>query len=368
MPTTADEPLGTLIPSLPNEVALQCLARVPRQYHLVLAAVSKPIRSLLASPDFFAVRSSLNCSELLFYLRVVEANRPLWFMVHRNAATGNTKVARLPTAPQEPLVWSDCAVVGPNIYDLGCRFSTEVWIFNCGIHTWERGPSLPKMRSKAVKHVVLEGKIYAIGGWTAECALADVFDTVTGRWEALPSPKLRVYGEPVVGCAIRSGKVCVWLKREELRFDPATRTWEVFKSRAGSELHSSVEICEVNGVLCSLDPYSIPFGKIKHFDERTGVWRPLKLVGDRGLLNLNDHLMRPWMFNVRGRLVLIGTEYFRGGTRVWCGVIEVVKNVGDECGDFRGEVLWSEIVFWTNEWVMEGRKPPLFYACLPVSL
>ncbi|EXC25521.1 hypothetical protein L484_009830 [Morus notabilis] len=38
-----------LIPSLPNDIFLQCLACVPRQYHPVLAAVAKPIRSLVSS-------------------------------------------------------------------------------------------------------------------------------------------------------------------------------------------------------------------------------------------------------------------------------------------------------------------------------
>lgn len=108
---------------------------------------------------------------------------------------------------------------------------------------------------------------------------------MTGRWEALPSPKLRVYAENVVGCAIGSGKVTVWLKREELRFDPATTTWEVFESGIGSELRPTVEICEVNGVLGCFYHYSRRIPTIKRFDERIGAWKLLKLVDDRGLLN-----------------------------------------------------------------------------------
>lgn len=141
MSTATDEAPAILIPSL------------PRQYHPVLAVVSKPIRCPLSSPEFFAVRSPPNCSELLFYLRIVEFDKPLWFMVHRrpnpNAATGDIKVARLPSSPEEPLVWSDYAVVGSKIYDLGHLFSTEVWIFHCGLHRWERDPSIP-MRRHAV--------------------------------------------------------------------------------------------------------------------------------------------------------------------------------------------------------------------------
>lgn len=62
-------------------------------------------------------------------------------------------------------------------------------------------------------------------------------------------PELMVYNKLVLGCGIRGGKVCVWLEGEELRFDTATKTWEAF----GIVVWQSSPMCEVNGVLYSLD-------------------------------------------------------------------------------------------------------------------
>ncbi|EXC19724.1 F-box/kelch-repeat protein SKIP6 [Morus notabilis] len=364
-----------LIPSLPNDVALQCLARVPRRYHRVLAAVSKPIRSVLSSPHFFAVRSSLNCTELLPYLRIRSryCHTVGWFTVFgRRPDDGKNDiiVAPVPGDPNDRLDWSNYAAVGPKIYVVGgisgdC-YSTELWIFDCRFHTWERGPSMPTVQRCAAKTVVLDGKIYAIGCWTEENSWVNVFDTVDGRWEALPSPKLRVYGKEVDGCAIRGGKVCVWSEFEELKFDPATKTWEVFRSGVGSGLRWTTQICEVNGMLYCTENYK---GMIKGFDERNGVWKEVKIVDNTGLLP--NHLWKPWMVNVGGRLVIMGWKELQDQivnpelddkVGVWCAEIEVEKD-GD--GDFRGEVQWSEMVSSMRTWLAD--RAPLFYACVPVS-
>ena len=50
---------------------------------------------------------------------------------------------------------------------------------------------------------------------------------------------------------------------------------------------------------------------------------------------------------------------------IWCQEIEGKKN-GDEDGDFQGEVVWSEMVYSTRAWLVDGS--PLFYACMPVCL
>lgn len=102
---------------------------------------------------------------------------------------------------------------------------------------------MPPARKFGARAVVHDGMIYVFGHVTTEGSWADVFDRVSGRWEALPSPELKVYNKSVEGCGIRGGKVCVWVNGEELRFDPVTKTWEVF--RLGMPWFS--HICDVNG-------------------------------------------------------------------------------------------------------------------------
>ncbi|EXC19722.1 F-box/kelch-repeat protein SKIP6 [Morus notabilis] len=373
MSTAATEaPPEILIPSLPNDIALQCLARVPRQYHPVLAAVSKPIRSLLSSPHFFAVRSSLNCSELLPYLRIhSQSDKTLsWSAVYGRRPNPNSDdnktniiIAPVPGLPDDCLDWSHNVAIGPKIYVFGGKtdrlFSTKVWIFDCRFHTWERGPSMPTALGCATKTVVFDGKIYVIRQWKMTGSWADVFDAVAGRWEALPSPVLEVYGKLVLGCAIRGGKVCIWMDKEELRFDPAMKTWEAFESRIGYGLDWNIEMCEVNGVLCCLDGYS---GLIKGFDERIGGWKRLKFV-NKGMRSYRRNLR---MSNVGGRLVILESALLRNLEKtmgVWCVEIEVKK---DKDGNLQGEVLWSEMVYSTC--VCGTYRWPLLYNCMPVSL
>ncbi|EXC19727.1 F-box/kelch-repeat protein SKIP6 [Morus notabilis] len=371
--TTTEAPPGILIPSLPNDVALQCLARVPRQYHPVLAAVSKPIRSLLSSPELFAARSSLNSTESLLYLtiRSLYGKPKGWFTVYGRRSNTNDDnksniiVAPVPGVPKDRLDWSDCAAVGSKIYVVGgincVSYSTKVWIFDCRFHTWERGPGMPTVRSQAAKTVVLDSKIYVIGCWTEKKSWVLVFDTVARSWETLPSPKLGVYNERVVGCTIRGGKVCVWLEREEIRFDPATETWEVFESGVRPGFHWTAQMCEVNGVLYCADEDT---RTIRGLNERNGIWKELKLVNNRGLPN---RFRDPCMVNVGGRLVIMGLGYprdeiFTSELELWCAEIEVKM---DRDGDLLGEVLWSKLVFSMSSLLVD--MEPLFYTCLPVS-
>ncbi|GMN33476.1 hypothetical protein TIFTF001_004177 [Ficus carica] len=169
---------------------------------------------------------------------------------------------------------------------------------------------MPETQWGFTKTVVLGTNIYVIRWPTVETPWADVFDTVAGRWESLPSVKLRATNQMGGGCAIRGGKVCVWVAGEELRFDPETKTWERL---------------------------------IEWFDERIGEWKKLKFVNK----GFRSHWRNIRMSNVGGRLAIMGSAVLRsvGNTvGVWYMEIEVKK---DEDGDFRGEVLWSEMVHST---------------------
>ncbi|GMN33485.1 hypothetical protein TIFTF001_004172 [Ficus carica] len=358
--TTTETPSEILIPSLPNDVALQCLARVPRQYHPVLAAVSKPVRSLLSSPEFFAARSALNCAEHLLYFRIgiLDFRPARWFTLYRrpnpNSAAGNFTMAPVPGNPNDCLQLYKHAVVGPKIYllsdEIGHKNTAKVWIFDCRFHTWERGPNIPTCQKFGLRTVVLDAKIYVFGSLTVKGSWADVFDTVAGRWEALPSPELTVYDKLVLGCGVKGGKVCVWVvEGVELRFDPGTKTWEV-NSLA---LPGFEQICEVNGVLCCCNG---DIRTLKGFDERVGLWKEINLVNG-GFPN--DFLVLQTL-NVGGRLVIVGL----GRMGVWCAEFEVKQDRDN--GDFSGEVLWSDMVYLMHKSFLY--RLSLFNTCMPVSL
>lgn len=65
----------SLIPGLPQELALRCLARVPRVLHGKLRAVCKPWRKVVESQEFLDLRKQLEVSEDWLYLHVGNAPR-----------------------------------------------------------------------------------------------------------------------------------------------------------------------------------------------------------------------------------------------------------------------------------------------------
>ncbi|PON52263.1 F-box domain containing protein [Trema orientale] len=249
-----------IIPGLPDDVTLNVLARVPRCHHPVLAAVSKRIRSVVTSPDLFAIRSRLNCAEDQIYLIAHEGTQmPIdWFVVHRKPG-GNVNGPILAPIPSGPLMYrpdtSAYAIIGPKIYVLGgltCkgRPSSDVWVLDCRSHAWERGQSM-QMRRAFTSAAVVDGRIYVMGGcmlkedaWARETHWVETLDLVAaeegGRWEweGIPS-SAEVHSKNFVTFSnVMGGGICIWAGGEEFRFDPATKAWEkwvVFGS-AGREI------------------------------------------------------------------------------------------------------------------------------------
>ncbi|KAL5540931.1 hypothetical protein UlMin_044907 [Ulmus minor] len=234
MSTTAQPqspPEGILIPGLPNDIALNCLARVPRCHHPVLSAVSKPIRSLLASPAFFNCRSLLKCSETLLYVLLtrrrsceVKETYSLSTLFHKpNQNQEIEKNLVLVPSPPTPvrLESFDCVALGPKIYVSGANIA-GFWVFDCRFHTWEIGPNMLTARTHGEMFVV-EDKIYVMGGNLPSVnPLGEVFDPITGQWEIICGPEEMGYE-----CCVSVGsKIYVVYEQGGLVFETKTKMWE----------------------------------------------------------------------------------------------------------------------------------------------
>ncbi|TKY59522.1 F-box/kelch-repeat protein [Spatholobus suberectus] len=69
-----------LIPSLPDEISMQILARVPRIYYLNLKLVSRAWKATLVSSELFCVRKELGTmEEWLYILTKVKDDKLLWY-------------------------------------------------------------------------------------------------------------------------------------------------------------------------------------------------------------------------------------------------------------------------------------------------
>ncbi|PNT27750.1 hypothetical protein POPTR_007G081100v4 [Populus trichocarpa] len=333
-------PPQILIPSLPNDIALNILARIPRSYHPRLTLVSKPFRSILSSPLLYTTRSLLNTSQHFLYLslRIPTTTSLQWFTLYPD----QTKNSLIPLTPApSPLVGSAFAAVGPKIYVIGGSIndipSPHVWALDCRSHTWEAVPSMRISREFAAAGVV-DGRIYVIGGcvvdtWAKSRNWAEVFDPKTERWDSVDSGKDDLLREKWMhGSAVVNERIYVMADRNGVVYEPKTKRWESVESEL--DLGWRGRACVVNGILYCYDYV----GNIRGFDVRNGAWKELRGVEKE----LPRFLCGATMANVGGKLVVVWER--KGNVKemeVWCAEIEVEEN-GE--GELRGRVEWCDVV------------------------
>ncbi|XP_013639180.1 PREDICTED: putative F-box/kelch-repeat protein At3g24610 [Brassica oleracea var. oleracea] len=155
--------------SLPDAVAISCLARVSRLDQAALSVVSKRFRSLVVSPEFYKI-------------------------TRRSAypATGNTvkRAQPIPFFPSQPREGSAVVSLDGSIYVFGGLVNGErtsgVLLLDCRYHTWHQVTPMRVARASATAQVV-NGKIYVLGGCKDRRSAdwGEVFDPKTQTWAAL---------------------------------------------------------------------------------------------------------------------------------------------------------------------------------------
>nr|VDC65531.1 unnamed protein product [Brassica rapa] len=149
-------PSSSSFDSLPDAVAISCLARVSRLDQAALSAVSKRFRSLVVSPEFYKTRSLMGHAEKCVYVCL-----------------------GLP-----PHIIPRCIYVFGGLVK-GERTS-GVLLLDCRYHTWHQVTPMRVARASATAQVV-NGKIYVLGGCKDKkpADWGEVFDPKTQTWAAL---------------------------------------------------------------------------------------------------------------------------------------------------------------------------------------
>ncbi|XP_010423786.1 PREDICTED: putative F-box/kelch-repeat protein At5g03000 [Camelina sativa] len=298
--------------SLPADVILNCLARVPRFYGPTLSLVSRDFKSLIASPELEATRSCIGVTEnyLCVCLELNKNNSDTrWFTL--SPLPKQHKLKPIPSFPYQHPKSSTVLSIGSEIYIIGGfvkgRRSRRVLVLDCRSHQWRR---LPNMRQPTVSAAaeVIDGKMYVIGGcrYNDIDKWGEVYDPKTQTWEpVLPTTQdLTIQKSVVPGRLVMGGKVY-------------TMCYLSYKLA----LEKGVCLVEVEKVLCLI---SVSEGKLRWFDpeEDLGVtvW---------------------WRSVVFGRLGLGWTKECK--TEIWCAEISFERRgFGSEIWGF---VEWSKIVF-----------------------
>ncbi|XP_019096140.1 PREDICTED: F-box/kelch-repeat protein At5g51250-like [Camelina sativa] len=208
-----------LVPSLPDDLVLVIVARVPRLYYPTLSLVSKRFRSLVASPELYKVRSLLGHTESCLYvcLELGLNKKVSWFTLCRkpDQTTLNSKrsayisrkkeessgyvLARVSISDSPCSNSAGLVAVGSDIYNVADIYTirercVSLSVMDCQSHTWRKAPSL-RVKLLTLSASVLDRKIYVAGNYKARDTernmlenSVEVFDIDTQMWASVPIP------------------------------------------------------------------------------------------------------------------------------------------------------------------------------------
>ncbi|KFK30301.1 hypothetical protein AALP_AA7G244000 [Arabis alpina] len=226
--------------SLPDAVALSCVAHVPRSDYATISLVSKSHRSLVASPELCRARTLIGCTEQSFYvcLRSGRDPTPRWFIL-----TGNRSLKPITSNPYQPPESSSFVVVDWGIYVIGGLINgkptSDVLFLDCYSNTWRRVPSMKMPRASASASFV-DRKIYVFGG----CGE----DADSSNWAEVFDPKMK---DPNLGgttrdsmpgnrnewCAIGKLLYCLGTRGKILWCEPDELDWKEVKGLEKLQTH-----------------------------------------------------------------------------------------------------------------------------------
>ncbi|XP_010518074.1 PREDICTED: F-box/kelch-repeat protein At2g44630-like [Camelina sativa] len=270
-PRKTNQPPPASFSSLPIDIVLNVLARVPRRYYPILRCVCKSLRSLLRSPEIHKTRSFLGKDSLYicFMDKSTDPKTPHWFALRRieNSTTDENVFDSI----EFPCGYSLSTIaVGHEIFVIpGTHIrSTNLLIFDTQSGKFRQGPSLlVKRQSNSVG--LVGGKIYVIGGHREDKIPAQVFDLKTQTLEAAPIPEAD--GRFVWSCAASFSldrKVCALISGRGMTcYDPrdgSCETPELPKDR-----WCKGGVCVIDNVLFV---YFFRFG-LMWYDSQLMLWR-----------------------------------------------------------------------------------------------
>ncbi|KAL0726352.1 hypothetical protein Bca4012_022445 [Brassica carinata] len=355
--------------SLPDEVALSCMALLPRSDHASLSRVSKRYRSLVASPHLYDIRSQLGYS--CFYVCLSLHGRystPRWFIISREK-TVNRLMTPIPPCPSShptegfAVVSLDCRiyVIGGSVFSSSSSgyTSSHVLLLDCRTHTWRQVTSMNVARRRATAGVV-NGKIYVFGGCSGIKTYGEVFDPKTQTWTTLPPvpvsvrPDVSFRESMVMGDTVYA--VPFQNSSSQLYYSPKEGIWgRTMKDVNVSKLRiQSYSLCVTENVLYSCDDEGNVFWR----EPEDSKWK--KVIGLRPLdyYLYERFVSSTWdtpscdeFFESYSKLRTFGTNilmfWFKYNPKntnvdIWCAEISFERR--RDIGEVVGKIEWLQSV------------------------
>ncbi|KAJ4882903.1 F-box/kelch-repeat protein [Raphanus sativus] len=343
--------LSPLIPSLPDDVAVDIVARVPRSHYPTLSLVSKTFRKLIASSKLYKRRSQLGITQHRIYavLRNLKTNEFSFYILHQKL-NGYNRLVRVRSLPflSSRARGSCCAPVGSKVYVFN---DISALSFDCNSHKVRCIPDIPqRMAYREVN--ALGKKVYVSGDGYCRYVEGNregqmwqksvtVFDTETQSWE----PTL-VYEDMNVGvgpfwCDSVVMEDKIYLKGyvdggDSFVYVPEERKWEAMDEVLNSREWEGA--CAVDGVLYYHDPSE---KELRAYDPKQGVW---SVVNGLEEFFAVETARSKWCDAVSygsDKLALFFPKKQCGERVICCAEVALERRQG---GEIWGEVQWCHIV------------------------
>lgn len=246
-------PSWSLLSSLPDDIALNCVTLVSRWDHAALSVTSKSCRSLLASHDIYKIRSLMSRTEPYIYvcLRIPPVDR--WYILRRRKPLDNADLIPIPSLPSQPREASSVVVLDGEIYVIGGLIkgipTCDVWLLDCRTYTWRIVPSMGMARANAAAGVV-DGKIYVFGGFISDdySNWVEVFDPKTQTWDSWPLQKELPRPRLIHDSVVWDQKVyAVDGKEKTFYYSPSQRKWG--RGNSGHLVGNRRDWCMIDNLL-----------------------------------------------------------------------------------------------------------------------
>ncbi|CAM8934906.1 unnamed protein product [Rhodiola kirilowii] len=198
-----------LIPGLPDELALACLAMISHGYLGVLKCVCKRWRDVIHSEDYASFKSRIGrCGDWLFFSNGGIENQ--WKAYDPEADRWHD-IPSMPRLNDDPYSGFFCISACNRFLVIGGAYVNDDWgyepivtnqvlSFDPFRQKWSQVASMSTPRTDFACSVIC-GKVYVGGGrssfFTNALSSAEVYDPVNDRWDDLPTmptPRVDCFG------------------------------------------------------------------------------------------------------------------------------------------------------------------------------
>ncbi|XP_010512885.1 PREDICTED: F-box/kelch-repeat protein At2g44700-like [Camelina sativa] len=316
--------------SLPRDLVLNILVRLPKRLYPILCCVSKNLRSLVRSDEIQETRSSHGKDSLYICAKDATIDEENiftdtyhWFNLRRveKSNTENVLVSvDFSFLPETCRRSASVVAYGPEMFFIPGvnHYSSSFRIFDTQSGNVRQGPSLLAYRMHNCVALV-GGKIYVIGGCREDDLIAESFDLKKEAWEPALRPheeesRIWTYG---IGAPL-DRKVCAVSFVQGLTcYDTRDGSCESSELPFGMWWRSGV--CVIDNVLFV---YFTRFG-LMWYDTELRLWR---VVYD---LDLDKPLGFVAMDEYYGKLAFLWRKpslLFPGSIEIWCRMIGLARS------------------------------------------